>query len=197
MNLTVALDCDKAWLISPIRYQNCSFVTVFDTFSSFMCPPDVSRIVGSEVTKPAFGCQVTIHSEQEKQMIKMYRREEKRERKRAKGTDDSDVSDAALNFDPREMRALRYAISFPFLLCFCFFLLCSLSVLAHLHFQVKARKPTSFWIFYDQYLALGFRQKENPTLNSQVVTYSSFTKAFSWKFNFKWEEKKRCSDLFN
>lgn len=70
-------------------------------------PADVSRIVGSEVTKPAFGCQVTIHSEQEKQMIKMYRREEKRERKRAKGTDDSDVSDAALNFDPREMRALR------------------------------------------------------------------------------------------
>lgn len=70
-------------------------------------PPDVSRKVSGEVTKPIYGCQVTIQSEQEKQMMKMYRREEKRERKRGKGTDDSDSSDAAMTFDPREMRAQR------------------------------------------------------------------------------------------
>ncbi|XP_060905517.1 activating signal cointegrator 1 complex subunit 3 [Labrus mixtus] len=70
-------------------------------------PPDGSRKVSGEVTKPIYGCQVTIQSEQEKQMMKMYRREEKRERKRGKGGEDSDASDALLTFDPREMRALR------------------------------------------------------------------------------------------
>lgn len=70
-------------------------------------PPDVSRKVSGEVTKPTYGCQVTIHSEQEKQMMKMYRREEKRERKRGKGIDDSDSSDAVMTFDPRDMRTQR------------------------------------------------------------------------------------------
>lgn len=70
-------------------------------------PPDVSRKVSGEVTKPTFGCQVTIQSEQEKQMMKMYRREEKRERKRGKGIDDSDSTDAVMTFDPREMRTQR------------------------------------------------------------------------------------------
>ncbi|XP_074539494.1 activating signal cointegrator 1 complex subunit 3 [Halichoeres trimaculatus] len=70
-------------------------------------PPDMTRKVSGEVTKPTYGCQVTIQSEQEKQMMKMYRREEKRERKRGKGADDSDASDAPMTFDPREMRALR------------------------------------------------------------------------------------------
>lgn len=74
-------------------------------------PPDVSRKVSGEVTKPTFGCQVTIQSEQEKQMMKMYRREEKRERKRGKGIDDSDSTDAVMTFDPREMRTQRYIIS--------------------------------------------------------------------------------------
>lgn len=44
-------------------------------------------------------------------MMKMYRRGEKRERKKGKGTDDGDFSDA-MTFDPREMRAQRYII-FP------------------------------------------------------------------------------------
>jgi len=74
----------------------------------------MSRLVGGEGTKPTYGCQVTIQSEQEKQMMKMYRREEKRERKRGKGIDDSDFSDAALTFDPREMRIQRYIISSNF-----------------------------------------------------------------------------------
>ncbi|XP_067458608.1 activating signal cointegrator 1 complex subunit 3 [Thunnus thynnus] len=70
-------------------------------------PPDGSRKVSGEVTKPTYGCQVTIQSEQEKQLMKMYRREEKRERKRGKGTEDIDSSDPVMNFDPREMRAQR------------------------------------------------------------------------------------------
>uniref|UniRef100_A0A8C6SMC7 Activating signal cointegrator 1 complex subunit 3 n=1 Tax=Neogobius melanostomus TaxID=47308 RepID=A0A8C6SMC7_9GOBI len=41
----------------------------------------LSRMAGAEGSKPVYGCQVTILSEQEKQMLKMYRREEKRERK--------------------------------------------------------------------------------------------------------------------
>ncbi|XP_017269735.1 activating signal cointegrator 1 complex subunit 3 isoform X2 [Kryptolebias marmoratus] len=69
--------------------------------------PDVGRKVSGEVTKPAYGCQVTIHSEKEKQMMKMYRREEKKEKKRVKGTDDGDFLDAVMTFDPREMRAQR------------------------------------------------------------------------------------------
>ncbi|XP_019946883.1 activating signal cointegrator 1 complex subunit 3 [Paralichthys olivaceus] len=68
-------------------------------------PPDVSQ--KAEMSKPIYGCQVTIQSEQEKQMMKMYRREEKKERKRGKGTDDGDISDAFMTFDPREMRAHR------------------------------------------------------------------------------------------
>ncbi|XP_059194984.1 activating signal cointegrator 1 complex subunit 3 [Centropristis striata] len=70
-------------------------------------PPDVSWKVSGEGIKPAYGCQVTIQSEQEKQMMKMYRREEKRERKRGKGIDDSDSSDPVMTFDHREMRTQR------------------------------------------------------------------------------------------
>lgn len=70
-------------------------------------PSDLSLKVSAEVTKPTYGCQVTIQSEQEKQMLKMYRREEKKERKRFKGGDEGDSTDALLTFDPREMRAQR------------------------------------------------------------------------------------------
>lgn len=90
-------------------------------------PPDVGRKVSGEVAKPAYGCQVTIHSEQEKQMMKMYRREEKRERKRGKGIDDGESSDAVMPFDPREMRAQRYIIS-PKTFLWSFFHHLSLSV---------------------------------------------------------------------
>lgn len=68
------------------------------------------REASGEMTKPAYGCQVTIQSEQEKQMMKIYRREEKRERKRGKGADDIDSFDAGLPFDPREMKFQRYVI---------------------------------------------------------------------------------------
>uniref|UniRef100_A0A8C7XBM4 Activating signal cointegrator 1 complex subunit 3 n=1 Tax=Oryzias sinensis TaxID=183150 RepID=A0A8C7XBM4_9TELE len=69
-------------------------------------PPDVCRNLSGEGTKPAYGCQVTILSEKEKQMLKMYRREEKKEKKRGRGTDDPDSSDV-LTLEPREMRAQR------------------------------------------------------------------------------------------
>ncbi|XP_053736131.1 activating signal cointegrator 1 complex subunit 3 isoform X2 [Synchiropus splendidus] len=59
------------------------------------------------MSKPAFGCQVTILSEQEKQLLKMYRREEKREKKKGKGADEIDAAEGLLVFDPREMRTQR------------------------------------------------------------------------------------------
>lgn len=55
-------------------------------------------------------------------MMKMYRREEKRERKRGKGTDDNDSSDAVMPFDPREMRHQRYIIPRTSILNFSFVL---------------------------------------------------------------------------
>ncbi|XP_077383335.1 activating signal cointegrator 1 complex subunit 3 isoform X2 [Festucalex cinctus] len=68
---------------------------------------DSIRKVSDEATRPTYGCQVTIQSEQEKHLMKIFRREEKRERKRGKGTDDVECSDALMNFDPKEMRAQR------------------------------------------------------------------------------------------
>lgn len=76
--------------------------------------PDAWKASG-DVAKPTYGCQVTIQSEQEKQMMKMQRREEKKDRKKGKGAEEGDSSDAALAFDPREMRALRCVVlqTFP------------------------------------------------------------------------------------
>lgn len=79
---------------------------------------DVIQKISSEMTKPTYGCQVTIHSEQEKQMMKIYRREERREKKRGRGADDSEPLDAAMPFDPREMRTHRYGSSL-FSVCSC------------------------------------------------------------------------------
>uniref|UniRef100_H3CHL6 Activating signal cointegrator 1 complex subunit 3 n=1 Tax=Tetraodon nigroviridis TaxID=99883 RepID=H3CHL6_TETNG len=75
------------------------------SYPAELCDP-CGRASG-DVAKPTYGCQVTIQSEQERQMMKMYRREEKKERKRGKGADEGDCWDAVLAFDPREMRALR------------------------------------------------------------------------------------------
>uniref|UniRef100_A0A3Q2PUF9 Activating signal cointegrator 1 complex subunit 3 n=1 Tax=Fundulus heteroclitus TaxID=8078 RepID=A0A3Q2PUF9_FUNHE len=82
-----------------------SFISIPNERTGFL--PDVSRKVSGEITKPAYGCQVTIQSEKEKQMMKIYRREEKKEKKRAKGTDDGDSSEVVVTFDPKEMRAQR------------------------------------------------------------------------------------------
>ncbi|XP_054637612.1 activating signal cointegrator 1 complex subunit 3 isoform X2 [Dunckerocampus dactyliophorus] len=68
---------------------------------------DAVRKISDDVSRPTYGCQVTIQSEQEKHLMKIFRREEKRERKRGKGTDDVECSEALMNFDPKEMRAQR------------------------------------------------------------------------------------------
>ncbi|KAI1885583.1 hypothetical protein AGOR_G00205300 [Albula goreensis] len=70
--------------------------------------PEAARKGSGDGNKPAYGCQVTIQSEQEKQLMKLYRREEKRERKRERRADESDFpSDAGLHFDPKELRLQR------------------------------------------------------------------------------------------
>lgn len=81
-------------------------------------------------------------------MMKMYRRGEKRERKRGKGAEDSDASDASVTFDPREMRAQRYFIAPDFFLplFFYFFILLSAGPSASLCLgstQVSTTKPTN------------------------------------------------------
>lgn len=72
-------------------------------------PPDGSRkgSGGEGSSKPTYGCQVTIQSGKEKEMMKMHRREEKRERKRGERRWDDTESSSDLYFDPKEMRAQR------------------------------------------------------------------------------------------
>ncbi|XP_036173871.1 activating signal cointegrator 1 complex subunit 3 isoform X3 [Myotis myotis] len=66
------------------------------------------KILG-ENAKPNYGCQVTIQSEQEKQLMKQYRREEKRNaRREKKAGEDGDISGEGLTcFDPKELRIQR------------------------------------------------------------------------------------------
>ncbi|XP_041708650.2 activating signal cointegrator 1 complex subunit 3 [Coregonus clupeaformis] len=72
-------------------------------------PPDGSRkgSGGEGSSKPTYGCQVTIQSGKEKEMMKLHRREEKRERKRGERRWDDTESSSDLYFDPKEMRAQR------------------------------------------------------------------------------------------
>ncbi|XP_059556832.1 activating signal cointegrator 1 complex subunit 3 isoform X2 [Myotis daubentonii] len=66
------------------------------------------KILG-ENAKPNYGCQVTIQSEQEKQLMKQYRREEKRNaRREKKAGEDGEISGEGLTcFDPKELRIQR------------------------------------------------------------------------------------------
>ncbi|KAF7647613.1 hypothetical protein LDENG_00169770 [Lucifuga dentata] len=100
---------DGLEMISTLLQQRAAIVDSFLTITPdrFSFPPDGSRKVSGEAVMPTYGCQVTIQSEQERQMMKMYRREEKKEKRKGKGTDDTDCSDMALYFDPKEMRAQR------------------------------------------------------------------------------------------
>ncbi|KAL4657484.1 activating signal cointegrator 1 complex subunit 3 [Arapaima gigas] len=81
--------------------------------SLLFAPPDqkLSHLTesGREGSKPVYGCQVTIQSEQERQMLKLHRREEKRERKREKRGEEPDasISDTSFHFDPKELRVQR------------------------------------------------------------------------------------------
>ncbi|XP_067305469.1 activating signal cointegrator 1 complex subunit 3 [Pseudorasbora parva] len=75
------------------------------------CRPYVTsgkhKVVRDESTKPIYGCQVTIQSEQERQMMKIYRKEEKKERKREKRGDEGESCESAFHFDPVELRLQR------------------------------------------------------------------------------------------
>ncbi|DAA26231.1 TPA: hypothetical protein BOS_9689, partial [Bos taurus] len=65
------------------------------------------KILG-ENAKPNYGCQVTIQSEQEKQLMKQYRREEKRiARREKKAGEDGEATEGLLCFDPKELRIHR------------------------------------------------------------------------------------------
>ncbi|KAK7147949.1 hypothetical protein R3I94_010466 [Phoxinus phoxinus] len=65
------------------------------------------KVVRDESSKPIYGCQVTIQSEQEKQMMKIYRKEEKKERKREKRGDEGESCENTFHFDPMELRLQR------------------------------------------------------------------------------------------
>ncbi|KAJ8354135.1 hypothetical protein SKAU_G00217020 [Synaphobranchus kaupii] len=71
-------------------------------------PPETARKGSGDGNKPAYGCQVTIQSEQEKQLMKLQRREEKRDRKRERRVDEADLPpDSSFHFDPKELRSHR------------------------------------------------------------------------------------------
>lgn len=65
------------------------------------------KVARDESSKPIYGCQVTIQSEQEKQMMKIYRKEEKKERKREKRGDEGESCENTFHFDPMELRLQR------------------------------------------------------------------------------------------
>ncbi|KAJ7417966.1 hypothetical protein WISP_61759 [Willisornis vidua] len=84
---------------------------------SLACPSDnrfqalqeqCKKFLG-ENAKPNYGCQVTIQSEQEKLLMKQYRREEKRNaRKEKQAGEDGEVSgEGQMCFDPKELRMQR------------------------------------------------------------------------------------------
>ena len=52
-----------------------------------------------------YGCQVTIQTESEKKLSKLYRKEEKKMAKRQE--DEQEEYYKALGFDPQELRAQR------------------------------------------------------------------------------------------
>lgn len=53
-----------------------------------------------------YGCQVTIQSEMEKQVMKIYRKE-KKERKREKRGDEGESWESTFHLDPVELRLQR------------------------------------------------------------------------------------------
>lgn len=97
-NTTVGLN-NFAMNRPPRSTDSCSYFHVAEQCRRF----------GGDNTKPSYGCQVTIHSEQEKQLMKLCRREEKRSARREKRTgDDGDVFiDGGTCFDPKELRVQR------------------------------------------------------------------------------------------
>ncbi|XP_023618051.1 activating signal cointegrator 1 complex subunit 3 isoform X3 [Myotis lucifugus] len=90
-------------------------ITIVDRFLNssndykFQALQDNCKKILGENAKPNYGCQVTIQSEQEKQLMKQYRREEKRNaRREKKAGEDGEISGEGLTcFDPKELRIQR------------------------------------------------------------------------------------------
>ncbi|XP_036024563.1 activating signal cointegrator 1 complex subunit 3 isoform X1 [Onychomys torridus] len=90
-------------------------ITIVDRFLNsstdhkFHALQDSCKKFLGENTKPNYGCQVTIQSEQEKQLMKQFRREEKRIARREKkaGEDGEVPGEGLLSFDPKELRIHR------------------------------------------------------------------------------------------
>lgn len=138
----------------------------------FVSPEDGSRKVSGEGSMPTYGCQVTIQSEQEKQLMKTYRREEKRERKRGKGIDDIESIDSTITFDPREMRVQRYTSYLgPLPLC-----LCPLCPVSCIHLCSPSRWQASASLPHRAGGALNEEQL------SILIIFSC--RGFLWKFTF-------------
>ena len=60
-----------------------------------------------EPSRPTYGCQVTIQTESEKKLSKLYRKEEK---KMAKKQEEEEEYYKALGFNPQQLRAQRCII---------------------------------------------------------------------------------------
>ena len=71
-------------------------------------PKNTSAMVPSaQPSRPAFGSQVTIQSEQEKQLKKFFRKEEKKLAKQAKEAQNIDPSAAQYQFNPELLKRER------------------------------------------------------------------------------------------
>ncbi|KAK3097478.1 hypothetical protein FSP39_009969 [Pinctada imbricata] len=80
---------------------------------SALTPSDVAKPTRTKadggnkpaVSKPAYGCQVTIHTEDEKKIMKMMRKEEKKDRRRQ----DEEEEEVGFMFNPQQLKAQREA----------------------------------------------------------------------------------------
>ncbi|KAK6170203.1 hypothetical protein SNE40_018654 [Patella caerulea] len=77
----------------------------------------LSAMPKPKVDRPTYGCQVTVQSEEEKRLVKLYRKEEKKASRKG-GKKGDETSHDKQNFDPRELKyqreaALRSAATAP------------------------------------------------------------------------------------
>ena len=71
--------------------------------------PSTSRSTGfSNRQKPTIGSQVVIQSEQEKQLKKIFRKEDRRLARQQAKEGQQQTEDHLRNFDPTEMKRIRY-----------------------------------------------------------------------------------------
>ncbi|XP_059501244.1 activating signal cointegrator 1 complex subunit 3 [Stegostoma tigrinum] len=92
-------------LIEKVLQHRSSIVEKALTHSSDHKLRNLQGLGGN--TQPIYGCQVTVRSEQERQLLKQYRREEKRQAKREKKDEGEISGDGLQNFDPKVLRLQR------------------------------------------------------------------------------------------